>query len=113
VADGVDVDAVVGDGFEEGVAGQLLGQRHGDRPSAHDVARLTGMGVAAPVGAQITDDHAVGSFCAPGPLALEHLREGVVGMGASRLVTPFLLGLAAQAVGFGVEAIDEGDADFG
>src|SRR5207248_132443 len=46
-------------------------------------------------------------------LALEHGREGVVSMGSPGLVATLLAGLLAQAVGLGVESVEQGDADLG
>ena len=57
--DGVDCHPVVQDSFQEGVFAQFTGELYGYRPTADDLAHLTGVGMATPPGEQVTDDDQV------------------------------------------------------
>jgi hypothetical protein len=49
----------VQDSFQKGVFAQFVGELDRYRPAADDLAHLAGVGMAAPPGEEVTDDHQV------------------------------------------------------
>jgi hypothetical protein len=59
VFDRVDRNPIVQDSLQEGVLAQFAREVYRYRPTADDVAYLTGVGMAAPPGEQVTNDDEV------------------------------------------------------
>ncbi len=102
-AHGLGAHAVVGNGFDEGVLGASPGEGDAHRPSLHDVAALARVGMAPAVGGQVHHHH-VGPGAGALGLALEHLGQGVGGVGLEALGPPRRPGRFAGPGGLGLGA---------
>jgi hypothetical protein len=81
----MDALAVVQHRFEEGVLPEFLSQRNGDRAAADDVARLAGLRLTAPVGAQVADDDGISLVGFSLSTVVEHAQERVGGQRGTAL----------------------------
>jgi hypothetical protein len=79
--DGVYLNSVVQDRFQETVLAQFLRELYRYWAASHDVAHLTGVGVAASPGKQVTNDDEVRSRRPGRAFAGRHCRQGIGGVG--------------------------------
>ncbi len=106
--DGVYFHPVVQDGLQEGVFAQFMGELYRYRPSADELAHLTGVGMAAPPGENVTDDDQVRPRRTSRAFANCHRRERVGGIGLEALaLAAALLDISPRALRCQLEAVDE------
>jgi hypothetical protein len=110
----MDGNPVVQDCLQEGVFAQLTRQLYRYGPTADHLAHLTGVGMAAPPGEDVTDDDEVSARRARWALAARHCdkRIGGVGIEALALATG-LKDRTPRALCSQLEAVDERHSSFG
>jgi hypothetical protein len=105
----MDRHPVVQDSFQEGVVAQFTCELDRYRPTADDLARLTGVAMAAPPCEQVTDDHQLCPGGASRAFAARHSHKGIGGVGIEALALPAgLVDGSSGALSSQLEAVDEG-----
>jgi hypothetical protein len=100
--------------LQEGVFAQFMGELYWYRPTADDLAYLTGVGMATPPGEDVADDHQVRPRRTSRAFASRHCRKRIGGVGVKALAFPAgLINGTPCALGGKLEAVDEGHPSFG
>jgi hypothetical protein len=114
VLDRVDRHPIVQDRLQEGVLAQFMGELYRYWPTTDDLAYLTGVGVAAPPGQDVTDDDQVRSRRTRWAFACRHCRQCIGGVGLEALtLSAVLVDSSASSLCIQLEAVDERDSRFG
>jgi hypothetical protein len=77
------------------------------------MADLVGFSPAPPPGPKVTDHHPLGAAGFALPLAQEQAHQGIGHVGSPGLVASLASGGTADAVGLGLQAVDETNTEFG
>jgi hypothetical protein len=104
---------VVEDRLQEGVFAQFARELDWYWTAPDDLAHLTGVGMAAPPGEEVTDNHQVRPRRARRALARRHCRKGIGGVGLEAFAFPAgLVNGPPGALCGQLEAVDEGNSRF-
>jgi hypothetical protein len=97
------------DSFQEGVFAEFTRELYRYGPAPDDLAHLTGVGMAAPPGEDVTNDHQVRARRARWPVAARHCHQCIGGIGVKALaLAAGLKNATSRALSGQFEAVDEG-----
>jgi hypothetical protein len=105
----MDGNPVVQDCLQEGVFGEFARELDRYRPTADDLARLPGVGMAPPPGEKVADDDQVRSRRARWALAARHCDKRIGGVGIEAIaLAAGLKNCTPCALSSQLDAVDEG-----